>query len=385
MYRIALKMLIGDTAKYVGMVLSISFSALIITQQMAIFIGLMRRTYSAISDTPQARIWVMNTSVKMIDDINTMRKAELFRIRSIEGIAWAMPFFKGVIRAKLPDGEFQNCNLFGIDEGTFVGAPHTMIEGCVEDLRTPYSIIVDEEAVYDKLAQKQGPGKQKRPLCVGDHIELNDRRARVVGICRVIKTFRSDPVLYTAFNYALFYVPPERKELSFIVAAPKKGYSEKDLCKKIVSTTGLKALTKEEFEDLTVWYYLENTGIPINFGIAVLLGLLIGIAITGQIFFNFVTDNLRYLALFNISGASRMLLVRITILQSLWVAIIGWGIGTGMASTIGFLTSESQLAFYLPWQLFLGTGILMVVICIGAAFLSITRIFYLDLSMMFRQ
>ncbi len=56
------------------MILSLSFSSLIIMQQMAIFIGLMKRTYAVISDTPQANIWVMNPSVKMIDDINPIRE-----------------------------------------------------------------------------------------------------------------------------------------------------------------------------------------------------------------------------------------------------------------------------------------------------------------------
>jgi putative ABC transport system permease protein len=385
MYRIALKMLVGDTAKYIGMILAVSFSTLIITQQMAIFIGLMRRTYSFISDTPQARIWVMNPSVNFVDDISNVREIELFRVRSIEGIEWAMPFYKGLIQAKMPNGQFQTCNLLGIDAATFIGAPHTMVEGRIEDLRMPYSIIVDEEATYDKLSQKQGDGQPNRPLRIGDQLELNDRRARVVGICRVTKTFQSNPVVYTTYKNAIFYIPFQRKELSLIVATPKPGYSEQELCNRIQEVTNLKALTKDQFENLTVNYYLEHTGIPINFGIAVLLGLLVGIAITGQIFFNFTTDNLIYLALFNVLGASRRTLAMITLMQALWVALIGWGLGTGMACILGYCTEGTELAFFLAWELMLGVGLIMVLICLGSALLSVSRIFSLDLGVMFRQ
>lgn len=385
MYRIAIKMLVEDKAKFIGMILGLSFSSLIIVQQMAIFLGLIRRTHSAISDTPQAHVWVMNPSVKMIDDINNLREIDLFRIRSIEGVKWAMPIFKGIIRSKLPNGQFQNCNVIGIDEATFIGGPHTMIEGRIEDLRMPFSVIVDQEGANNKLAQDQGPGKPKRPLQVGDTIELNDRRASVVGICKVSRTFRSEPVVYTTFGRALFYVPAERKQLSFIIAEPNHNITAKALCKRIEAVTEFKAYTNTQFEQVTIDYYMQNTGIPINFGIAVILGLLVGAAITGQIFFNFTTDNLRYLALFNVVGAPRRLLAAISLLQASWVAFIGWGIGVGAASLLGLATQHTQLAFFLPWWLFLGSGLLMWSICITSSLISISRIFNIELSTMFKQ
>jgi len=385
MYRIALKMLVEDKAKFMGMILGLSFSSLIIVQQMAIFMGLIRRTYSAIADTPQAHVWVMNPSVKMIDDINNLREIDLFRIRSIEGVKWAMPMFKGIIRSKLPNGQFQNCNVIGIDSATLIGGPHTMVEGKLDDLRTPFSIIVDHEGAHDKLAQDQGPGLPKKPLQVGDTIELNDRRAQVVGICKVSRTFRSEPVVYTTFGRALFYVPTERKQLSFILVEPDDTLTPEELCRRIEEVTEFKALTKTEFEQMTVDYYMRNTGIPINFGIAVVLGLLVGAAITGQIFFNFVTDNLKYFALFNVVGASHSLLVSIILLQASWVALIGWGIGVGAAAALGIGTQHTQLAFYQPWWLFFGSGLLMWVICIISSIISINRIFNIELSSMFKQ
>jgi putative ABC transport system permease protein len=44
MYYIALKMLIGDTAKYVGIIIGITFASLIMTQQPGVFVGIMQRT-----------------------------------------------------------------------------------------------------------------------------------------------------------------------------------------------------------------------------------------------------------------------------------------------------------------------------------------------------
>ena len=44
MRRIALKMLMGDRAKFFGILMGLTFASLLITQQMAIFIGLMTRS-----------------------------------------------------------------------------------------------------------------------------------------------------------------------------------------------------------------------------------------------------------------------------------------------------------------------------------------------------
>lgn len=385
MYRIALKMLIEDTAKYIGLILSLSFSALIITQQAAIFTGIMRRTYSTIYDTPQADIWVMDPNVRYVDDILPMRYSELYRVRSIAGIQWAVPYYKGLIRARMADGRFQTCILIGIDDNTLIGGPPIMLEGNLEDLRWPDAIVVNIVGASDKLAHNQGTDKPLVPLHVGEQLELNDRRANVVGICDITRPFLEQPVIFTTYLRATSWSPYERKELSFIIVKSDGTVPPKELCKKIAATTGLAAYTQEDFETITLDYYLKYTGIPINFGLAVFLGMLIGAAIAGQIFYNFVSDNIKYLALFSIMGAQRELLAKMTFLQALWVAVLGWGIGTGLAALIGFLTRHTTLSFYLSWQLFLGTGIIIFFICFMASIISIAKIYRIELATIFKQ
>lgn len=377
-------MLVEDRAKFIGMVLSLSFSALIITQQAGIFIGVMMRTYGTITDTPQAEIWVMDPNVRYIDDIQSLRDTDLYRVRCIEGVEWAVPLFRGMIRGRLPNGQFQTCIVTGIDDSTLIGAPHTMLEGDPIDLRFPDSVIVNDVGAGDKLAREQGPGLPKIPLRVGDELELNDRRAKVVGICRVTRTFQSQPLLYMTYNRALAYSPQQRKMLSFILVKSDGSMPLQALCDKIRRQTGFAAYSKEQFEQLTVDYYLKYTGIPINFGLAVLLGLLVGAAIAGQIFYNFVSDNLKYLALFSVMGASRFLLAKMTLLQAMWVAFLGWALGSGGAALIGFSTQKTELSFNLPWQLFAGAGLIIVLICMGAALMSIRRIYSIELGTLFR-
>jgi len=383
MFRYALKMLIGDKAKYLGIILGLSFSSFIISQQAAIFVGLMSRTFGFVSDMTQANIWVMDQKVQYIDDIKPMRETEVFRVQGIEGVEWAVPFFKGAIRARLKEGVFQTCILIGLDDATLIGGPPRMLRGNIESLRGPDAVIVNTVGARDKLAHDFPLSTE--PLQVGDTLELNDHRAYVTGICDVSRTFQSQPVIYTTFNRALTYAPSERKLLSFVLARSKPGVDPELVCERIHAVTGLTAKTSDQFKNMTVLYYLKYSGIPINFGMAVFLGFIIGIAIAGQTFYNFTLDNLRYFATFKAMGANTNLLTKMILLQAFWVGAIGWGIGVGAASLFGFLSTKTELSFRMPWQLFVLTCLSIGLISAFAAWLSMRKVRELDPAIVFKS
>src|SRR5215468_7871193 len=180
MHVVALKMLIGDRAKYLGMIIGLTFASLLITQQAAIFVGLMTRTYGFVTDSGLADLWVMDPKVQFIDDIKPLQDTQLLRIRGVEGVDWAVPLYKGLLKARLENGSFQTCNVMGLDDATLIGGPPTMVEGKLEDLRRADSVIVDIVGAADKLAKPADrPGEQPVPLKVGDTLELNDHRAIV--------------------------------------------------------------------------------------------------------------------------------------------------------------------------------------------------------------
>ena len=70
---IALKMLIGDRAKYIGIIIGLTFASLLITQQSAIFVGIMTRTFSFLTDVGLPDIWVVDPQVQYIEDIKPLR------------------------------------------------------------------------------------------------------------------------------------------------------------------------------------------------------------------------------------------------------------------------------------------------------------------------
>lgn len=385
MYRVALQMLMGDRGKYLGLIMGLTFAALLITQQSAIFTGLMTRTYSFIGDLSQPDIWVMDPKVQYIDDVKPLQDTELFRVRGVRDVEWAVPLYKGLLKARLEDGNFQIVNVLGLDDATLIGGPPRMIEGSINDLRRQDAIIVNDVGANTRLAKKgKVPGEKSVPLKVGDTLEINDRRAVVVGICQVTRTFQSQPVIYTTYTRALNFAPRERKMLSFVLVKAREGIPPEVLARRIRDLTGLGAYTAQQFKDLTYDYYMKNTGIPINFGIAVMLGFLIGTAIAGQTFYNFTLENLRFFGTLKAMGTRNSVLLRMILLQALLVGAIGFGLGVGCASLFGYILGDTELSFRLVPEILFFAGGAITIIIILSALISIRKVMKLEPAIVFK-
>lgn len=383
---IALKMLIGDRAKYLGIIIGLTFASLLITQQSAIFVGIMTRTFSFLTDVGAPDIWVVDPQVQYIEDIKPLQDTRVLRVRGIPGVAWAVPLYKGGLKARLPNGTFQTCVVIGLDDETLIGGPPRMVQGTLADLRRSDGVIVDWTGAHGKLARHLPNGGGVVPLRVGDTLELNDHRAVVVGICRITQTFQANPVIYTTYSRATTFAPQERKLLSFVVAKAQPGEKLDQLSARIEQTTGLKAYTRDNFKKLTFIYFLKYTGMPINFLTAVALGFIVGVTIAGQTFYNFTLDNLRYFGTLKAMGATNAMLLRMILLQAFTVGAVGYGLGVGAASAWGLLLGgRTQIAFRLPSQLLLISAAAVLLICLMSAALSIRKVTKLEPAVVFRS
>jgi putative ABC transport system permease protein len=378
MLDLALKMLIGDRSKYIMLISGLTFASLLMTEQAAIFCGIMQWSGSTL-DNVGAPIWVVDPMVEQVNDTEAMRDTDLSRVRSIEGVAWASPFYQGMLRARMRDGSFKFVQLIGIDATTFAGAPQTLTQGRLDDLRLPNTVIVDE---YGATKLSREPGQ---PIGPGEIFEINDKEARVIGICKSRMSFTGNPYLFTTYDQAVQYAPSTRKMLSCVLAGAQPGEDPKLVARRISQGTGLKAYTKREFFWITVWWYIKNTGIPVAFGATVLLGFVVGLAISSQTFYSFVLENLRNLGALKAMGASDRVLARMVMLQTLTVGLIGYGCGVGLATVFGLLVLHKGMPpFFLPWQLPVLTLVAILFICWLAASLGIRKIRQLEPAVVFR-
>ncbi|MEZ5406180.1 MAG: ABC transporter permease [Verrucomicrobiia bacterium] len=173
--------------------------------------------------------------------------------------------------------------------------------------------------------------------------------------------------------------------LSFVIATPQPGKTPSEVANNIEKETGLKAFTEDNFFWATIHWYIKNTGIPVAFGMTIILGFIVGVAVCGQTFYSFILDNLRNLGAFKAMGASDRMLATMVIMQALAVGFLGYRCGLGLAALFGFSVLEKgQPPFYMPQILPLATLLAILMICVFAALLGIRKIRKLEPAIVFR-
>lgn len=378
MYRLALTMLTADRAKFFALIFAVASCVFLIAQQVSIFAGLMNRTTSQIKDVGYDKVWVMHPQTIYVDEVKPLADQDLERVRSVAGVQSAVRLFKAFARVTAPNGNFRLGILLGLDDATLTGVPSEMIMGDARDLRQPDAIIIDDQGFYSLF-----PGQ---PLALGGTLELNDRKARIVGICKPRPPFQTFPVIYSKFSDAAGYIGRERRSMGFVLATPTPGVSLEALSANIAAATGLKAMPAASFGWATIWYYIGNTGIPVNFGLTISVAIIVGAIITGQTFYLFVLENLKPLAALKAIGAADGLLTRMILLQAGYVAALGIGIGIGLTAFFFEATGDipKLRLFLLHWPTVLGTSALVFTITFLVSTFAVRQVTRVEPGIVFK-
>ncbi|MBV8847171.1 MAG: ABC transporter permease [Bryobacterales bacterium] len=385
MRSISFSMLVGEKGKYFAMIFGLSFSSLLMALSAALFVGMMTRTVSTIRNAGIADIWVMDPKALFVDDVKNIQDTELYRVRSVAGVKWAVPMSYAMLKARLSNGAFQNSLVLGLDDATLAGGPPSMVQGSLADLRQTDAVIVDAEGAQRRFGITAAENGKPRPLRVGDSMELNDHRAIVVGLAKVERSLLSQPVIYTTYSRALGFSPAERNTLSYVLVKTAPGVDLSAVCRRIREQTGLGAYTRAELIRRTLVYYFRNTAIPLSTGLAALLGLIVGTAVSGQAFYSFTQDNLRYFGVLKAMGASNFTLLLMIVMQAAVVGLIGYGIGIGASALCEYLMRNTLVSLETTWQILAGSAAAVLLICAGSAAISVRKVLDLEPAIVFRS
>ena len=208
----------------------------------------------------------------------------------------------------------------------------------------------------------------------------------LVGVCKASPPFVTLPVMFTRFNEAQTYVPAKRNLMNYVLAGPMPGEDTAQVAERIRRETGLLAVTQEGFFWNTINYMLGSTGIPVNFGITIALGFIVGVAVAGQTFYLFTLENLKHFGSLKAMGVNNRRLIGVILLQALTVGGIGFAMGVGLTALFFDCTGQiTHLAgLYMRWQAVVGVGVAVLVIVSLASILSLRRVLYLEPAIVFR-
>jgi len=374
LYTLAFKLLVNDRAKFVALLVGLTFSVFLMVQMISMFSGILLRASATVLNTG-ASIWVMDPAVTTVANAIPMPDYVLDAARSIDGVKYAVPLFSGSALVKLADGTRQAVNVIGLDDATLFGRL-PMAVGRVEDLYADNAFVVVRDAEYDKLESPQ----------VGSVFEMNDHRSVVVGLAVApIGGLFGVPTLYTTYTRALAYIPSPRYTLSYVLIEPKDKSRVPEI-QAAVARLGYKALTSDEFIRQITLFYVFRTGFGTNILIMTTISFLVGLSISGQTFYTFILENLERFGALKAIGAKGRDLVRVILFQAFLTSMTGYGLGVGLCASLIALAKLRlpDYASVITYGNLVLAFVLVLVIAAVSTYAGIRRVLQLEPFEIFR-
>jgi len=394
MLRIALKMLIGNRAKYAGLLLGIGFTSFLVAFALSYLAGFMTRGFALISENPQADVWVMDPAVNSTEHTTNIRSSALNEVRSVDGVRAATPLAIGHADVLYPNGAFQSFEVIGFDGPTLAGLPPLQGSMPRTVLRTPEAAAVASGGTTGKLQTPllkadQWPrhprlGVPTRHLRAGDVVQVNDHRVHIVGIASALPRYPARPLLYTTYANALRILPPERHRTTFVLVTAATGVSPAGLAARITARTGLRARTATQFKDDTLhWLFINSEDVG-DIASMISIAMLVGFGVTGVMLYMFTEESMTQYAVLKAMGAMPRLLLTMILAQAGLCAVLGAGIGLGVCTVFGQIAvAEADYPFRMMWFTPLFGGFTVVLVALVAAAISARPVFKLEPGIVF--
>ena len=370
---LAWRNLTHERVRFVVMLVGIVFAVTLMAVQTGLLIGFIQTIALPIQAT-DAEIWVAGRGARSIDMAAMMPDRWRFQALSVPGVAAAGPYIHLYGRLKRPDGGTEMVLVVGFDLATKHAAPWNVVEGNVADLAVPDSIIVDR-LYREKLGIER----------IGQVLEINGKRVRVVGFTDGIRTFTQTPHVFSDIKTARHLVDYGEDWLNYILVKVAPGADPAAVRARVAARMPeTDVYLREEFARRSWMYWLIETGAGFSLLISSALGLLVGAVITAQTLYATTIDRLSEYATLRAMGAPNAYLYAIILLQAVIAAAIGCTLGLGIAGAIVWSARESSASLVMPFSLSAGLIVATCAMCSCAAVISIRKVMVLDPASVFK-
>jgi putative ABC transport system permease protein len=299
---------------------------------------------------------------------------KLHHARAISGVAEARKYIVAFADWKRQDGGNENCQVIGFDPDSGMGGPWYLSEGDVSSLKLPDTVIVDR--LY---AEKLGVTR------VGQAVEIRNLRARVVGFTDGVRTFTTSPLVFTSYKNAQRYsgLPDDQTTFLLIRAAPGANI-ERIRERMQASIPDVDVWPTARFSAMTTRYWMFGTGAGVTVILAAVLGLLVGAVVVAQTIYAATMDHIREYGTLKAMGATNGYIHRIIFRQATVSAVIGYAVGIVVASLAAFSSRHGGANILLPIPVRAALFGLTLVMCLGAAMVSINKVTKIDPALVFK-
>lgn len=370
---LAQRNLFHDKVRLTVTLTGIVFSVVLIVVQLGLFLGFTTATSNLI-DHSGADLWVTSKNVPYVEQGVPFSERKLNQVRAVPGVADAQKIIARWTQWKRHDGGQESVQIVGINVDNPLERPWNLVEGGVQDLKSPDAVILDE--LY----------KQKLGVThVGEVFEIGGYRAKVVGFTRGIRSFTTSPYVFTSFKNAQDYTNLREDQLMFILVKVALHADVQQVRRDLLDhVRDVDVYTSAQFSRMTTSYWMFTTGAGVAVLIAAALGLVVGFVVVAQTIYATTMDHIREYGTLNAMGAPNSYVYKVIMKQAAISAVIGYVLGMIVSTFVVQGSQKGGAAILMPPSMAAGMFFLTLAMCVGAALVSINKVTHLDPAMVFK-
>ena len=370
---LARRNLMHDKVRLTVTLTGIVFAVVLIVVELGLFIGFATTT-TGLVDHSGADLWVTSKNVRYVEMGVPFGERKLYQVRTVAGVERAEKFINRWVQWQRPDGRRESVQVVGLNIDGGMGGPWNLVQGSLEDLRKPDAIIVDE--IYKS---KLGVDR------VGQVIEMNGNRARIVGFTNGIRAFTTSPYIFTTFKRAQDYGRLAEDQTIYVLVKIAPGASVEQVRRDILGRVkDVDVFTTREFSRMTRYYWMFTTGAGVAVLLAAVLGLFVGFVVVAQTIYATTMDHIREFGTLKAMGAPNSYVYKVIIQQAAISAVIGYALGMVVSAFVVHGSKHGGASILMPWPMAVGMFFVTMAMCIGAALVSINKVTRLDPAMVFK-
>ncbi len=373
MFRFALRFIAYDKPKSIGVILGILISTFLVGQQTGIFLFL-TGAMSALVDNTQADLWIVDNKTTNANSLGQIDVRVGYQVESIPGVKKAYPLIVSGGTAKFSGGKSAPVSIIGAQPPYFKGGPFRIAAGQLTDLLQEGAVSTD---IFDR--------KNLNDAAIGTNFEINGKRVQVALQTQGARGFGATYMFTTVSRARSLGSVPNSKVSAYLIDL-EPGVDPNQMCDRINNTMfGIRAWTKNDFSRATVSTILGTSGIAFSVGTLIVFATLSGMVIIGLTMYSAAVDRLRDYGTLKAIGANNPYIRNLILLQALFFAFIGYGIGILLLQ--GFRNGIANTGVLFDYSLTIKIGFFVVTmfISLGGAIFAMRRIGNLEPASVFRN
>ena len=365
--------LIHDKVRLGVTLTGIVFAVVLIVVELGLFVGFTTTT-SGLIDQSRADLWITAARVGYVEVGVPFSERKLYTVLKTPGVAHATNYIARFTQWKRPDGRQESVQIVGVDPDQPLGGPWNLVRGNQRLLKEADSVIIDE-LYMDKLGVDR----------LDQVIEISGRRARVVGFTRGIRSFTTSPYVFTSFKSAQAYANVPVDQTMFMLVRVSEGADVADVRSSLqAQLPDSDVHTTSDFSSMTRQYWMFTTGAGVAVLLAAALGLVVGIVVVAQTIYATTMDHLKEYGTLKAMGANNSYLYRVIIEQAVTSAVVGYVLAMAVSYVVVKGSQSGGAAILVPMEMVVGMLGLTIVMCVGAALVSINKVTRLDPALVFK-